>query len=74
MNCRPSTLVSWPTPRCTPSLTRPTVQGGDRVGTRAAVLRARNTAMNAQALAPEDPEVAAARAAARCDGPGAQML
>jgi hypothetical protein len=41
---------------------------------RAAVLRARNTAMNAQALAPEDPEVAAARAAARCDGPGAQML
>ena len=40
---------------------------------RAAVLRTRNTAMNAQALAPEDPEMAAA-AAARCDGPGAQML
>ena len=41
---------------------------------RAAVLRARNTAMNAQAVAPEEQAVAAARAAARCDGPGAQMV
>ena len=38
---------------------------------RAAVLRARA----AQALAPEEShEVASARAAARCDGPGAQMV
>jgi hypothetical protein len=38
---------------------------------RAAVLRARA----AQALAPEvSLEVASARAAARCDGPGAQMV
>ncbi len=41
---------------------------------RAAVLRARNSAVNAQALAPEDHEVAAARASARCEGPGAQMV